>query len=115
MMPVTASLQWHFMPMSPLDVYIGGGAGWVRFSDLKGSSDLADLDIDRVRFKSRTAAMAQAGLTLGSWRGLGLNVDAKYIDAKTKSTATFTDGSKSTERELKVAPWLWSAGLRWRF
>lgn len=115
MMPLTASLQFHFTPLSPLDVYLGGGAGWLRLGDLKGTSDLADLDIDRVRFKSRTAAMGQAGLTIGSWRGVGLNIDAKYIDAKTKSEATFTDGSTSTQHQLRLSPWLWSAGLRWRF
>lgn len=115
MMPVTGSLQFHLAPISLFDLYLGGGAAWVRLSDLKGSPDLSDLDVDRVRFDHRTGPMGQAGLTFGSWRGVGLNIDAKYIDVKTRSQATFTDGTTSNKREINLSPWLWSAGLRWRF
>ena len=115
MMPITASLLFHLAPMAWADVYAGGGAAWVRFSDMKSSPALAALDIDRVKFDSDAAAMAQVGAAFGSWRGVGLNVDARYANIKTKSRASFTDQTTSTPIELKVSPWLLSAGIRVRF
>ena len=115
MMPVTASLLFHLAPASWIEMYAGGGGAWVEFRDLKASPGLAGIDVERVKFKSGSGPMAQAGVTLGSWRGVGFNVDAKYLDVDIESQATFSDQTTSKPLKMDINPWLLSAGVRFRF
>jgi outer membrane protein W len=113
MMPVTATAQFHFLHNSRIDPYVGAGAAYVHFSRLQ-SSALSSVSVDSIRFKNRTAALANAGLNIGLVNRVALLLDAKYIPIKAKGSANFTTGAPES-LDLKLNPLIVAAGLRFRF
>ena len=113
MVPITGTLQFHFLPGTRFDPYVGAGAARVLFRDLR-SATLAGIGVDRIQLRDKNTFLANAGLTLGLTDRFGVFVDAKYLPLKTSAVAL--SGTTAIDRlDLRVNPFLFSTGLRLRF
>lgn len=111
MMPVTAVLQYHFAPNGFIDPYIGGGAAYVIFDDIKENG----IDgINSIDFKDDVGFAVNAGLGIRLSERLGLNVDAKYVPLESNARAVVIAGDES-EGRVDISPIIVSAGLSLRF
>lgn len=113
MIPLTAILQWHFIPKGAIDPYIGGGAAYVLFDNANNASDLGN-GISRIKYKDDAGLALNAGLTFGLSRGLAITVDGKYVPLKSSATAEYVTGPNSTTR-VKINPAILTTGLDFRF
>jgi outer membrane protein W len=108
MMPVTATLQWHFARAARFDVYAGGGAAYVRSNSLH-SSDLDTVGVGRVDIKSKIGWTGLGGVSYSLMHPLAVAAEARYISYRPDS------GPSDARVRLDLSPVLYSVGLRWRF
>ncbi|HVY06579.1 MAG TPA: OmpW family outer membrane protein [Burkholderiales bacterium] len=101
-LPVNLLLQYHFAPNGGIRPYIGAGGNYTHFYDVDIASGLADVDRDRF------GPVAQAGLDIPLGKTLLLNLDVKKIWVD-------TDVSGIVNGNLKLDPWVYGAGLGFRF
>ncbi|GEM_PF-6382416 len=102
----SAVVQWHLAPHGKLDPYIGAGYARMNFSDLH-SGDLTTAGSGDIRIDDTNGAVGNAGVRWNLHPHIGVVFDAKYVSAKPKA---------GTDRvELKLNPWVASAGVRFRF
>jgi outer membrane protein len=114
-LPPTFSMQYHFLPDSTIQPYVGAGINYTTFfstdveqvlTDLTGVTDI-DLD-DSFGF----ALQLGADWTFGN-RWL-LNVDLRWIDIESDLTAS--DGAISEEvGTVKIDPWVYSINVGYTF
>ncbi len=114
-LPPTFSMQYHFLPDSTIQPYVGAGVNYTTFfstdveqvlTDLTGITDI-DLD-DSFGF----ALQLGADWTFGN-RWL-LNVDLRWIDIESDLTAS--DGTVSEEvGTVKIDPWVYSINVGYTF
>jgi outer membrane protein len=114
-LPPTFSMQYHFLPDSTIQPYVGAGLNYTTFfstdveqvlTDLTGITDI-DLD-DSFGF----ALQLGADWTFGN-RWL-LNFDLRWIDIESDLTAS--DGVASEEiGTVKIDPWVYSINVGYTF
>jgi outer membrane protein len=114
-LPPTFSLQYHFLPDSTFQPYVGAGVNYTTFfstdvtqtlTDLTG---ITDIDLD----DSFGLALQFGGDFLLGDRWL-INVDVRWIDIE--SDLTVSDGLVSAEfGTVKIDPWVYSVNLGFRF
>ena len=112
--PITAALQWHPSSDGTLDWYVGAGAMYLTLGSLE-APDLAAIGIEGVKLDDKFGAMVNAGLAFRITRLMAIDADVKYAPIKTSSRAQFDNGSRSESADIRIAPLLFSAGLRIRF
>jgi opacity protein-like surface antigen len=105
----SATLQWHLAPKGTFDPYIGAGYARMSFDDLN-SADLTGSGIGTIQIKDKDGFMANGGINWNLHPHIGLALDAKYLQAKPKAS-----GASGDVVELKLNPWIVSAGVRFRF
>jgi outer membrane protein W len=117
MLTLTGILQFHFAPGATIDPYIGAGAAYVLFDDLKDPRNISDVHFSQIDFKDDAGLALNAGVDLGLSRHLGLFVDGKYVPVRSSATALFAGsaGSGSTFTDIKANPVIVSAGVSLRF
>src|SRR5438093_3442156 len=97
MTPIAMNLLFHPNPRGVFDVYLGGGAAYVRFSDLgriRGGSE---------RIPDQVTWNAEIGLDIKFGDGrFGLNLNGSYLDAR---------ASEGYSREIDVLPFNLGATL----
>jgi outer membrane protein len=113
MIPLTAVLQWHFIPSGRIDPYIGAGAAYILFDDVRNPSDLGN-SVQRINFKDDVGLALNAGIGIGLTDRFGITVDGKYVPIKSSATAVFVTGP-DTEARVKINPVIFSAGLTFKF
>lgn len=117
MIPLTALLQFHFLPGSFVDPYIGGGGAYLLMRN-KTNLDTNAAGVRSVSYDNRFGGAVQGGLMFG-FGSVGLNLDAKYLPLKVRSDARLATGPGttivSTRGETKINPWLFSVGLSFGF
>ena len=81
-LPPTLSLQYHFLPDSDFQPYVGVGVNYTLFfdEDTKGALSGADLELD-----DSWGLAAQAGMDFDVAPNWFLNVDVRYIDIDAKA------------------------------
>jgi outer membrane protein len=114
MVPFTAALQYHFAPAGRFDFYLGAGAAYVVFDDVI-SDELIANDVRAIEFDDELGVLANAGISIGAFGNLTVNVDAKYIDLEPEASVAFERGDFVSERAIEFSPLLVSAGIGWRF
>lgn len=114
MMPLTAVLQFHLLPRSGFDPYVGVGAAYVIFDDIEGSEDLDEVNIDAIDFDDDVGLVLNAGVSWALSRGFGLYLDGKYVPIESAARAVFTQGP-GQETDIEINPLMLSAGLSFRF
>ncbi|HUP45289.1 MAG TPA: OmpW family outer membrane protein [Thermoanaerobaculia bacterium] len=114
MIPITATLQFHLLPGSRFDPYVGVGAGYVIFQDIEDRNDLDEIDFDRIDFEDDVGLVLNAGVRIGFTRNLGLYLDAKYMPLEAAATAVFP-GGENAGQEIEINPLILAAGLSFSF
>lgn len=114
MIPITATLQFHFNPAGRFDPYIGAGAAYVLFDDLDSEDDLDDLDIDSIELEDDAGFVANAGVSIDLTRTFALVLDAKYVPVSSAATAVFASGP-GVATDVDINPLILSAGLSLQF
>jgi outer membrane protein len=106
-LPPTLLAQYHFMPGTTFDPYVGAGLNLTLISsvDLKvpgvGSLDLS---------KSSVGYALQLGADFNVDKQWFVNVDAKYV-----TIGADVKAGGATVSKVKVDPFLYSIGAGWRF
>jgi outer membrane protein len=114
-LPPTFSVQYHFLPDSMIQPYVGAGLNYTTFFSTKVTQDLTDLtgvtDVD-LDDSFGLALQLGADWTFGN-RWL-LNVDLRWIDIESDLTAS--DGVESAELgKVKIDPWVYSINVGYSF
>jgi outer membrane protein W len=108
--PATLGLQYHFVPESRWDPYVGAGAAYVTASNFE-SKDLDNLGAGVIELDNKFSWFANAGVGYRFGKQLGVALDVRYIDYGPTSTSSATGGTE----DLKLSPLVTSLGLRVRF
>jgi outer membrane protein W len=114
MIPITGVLQWHFIPSGFVDPYIGGGAAYVLFDNLRDFRDVGNLGVNQINFKDDVGFVANAGLGFNFSPHWGVTADAKYVPVKSSATAVFVTGPNQSQK-VKINPVMFSGGLTLHF
>ncbi|HXI11086.1 MAG TPA: OmpW family outer membrane protein [Thermoanaerobaculia bacterium] len=112
--PLTATLQFHFAPQARFDPYIGAGAAYVLFDNVENGRSLGSADVRSIDLDDDVGLVLNGGLTIKFSRLFGLNLDAKYVPTKSSARAVFATGP-GQDSEIEVNPLMISAGLRLTF
>jgi outer membrane protein len=112
MMPVTGVVQWHFAPHGFIDPYIGAGAAYVLFDDVK---DNGLSGLQSINFKDDAGLAVNAGLSIRLGNRFGINVDGKYVPLESNAKATVLGTGQTSESKVDISPIIVSAGLSMRF
>jgi outer membrane protein len=114
-LPPTFSLQYHFLPDSTIQPYVGAGVNYTTFFStsveqvLTDALGITDIDLDD---SFGFALQLGADWTFGN-RWL-LNVDLRWIDIESDLTAS--DGTTSQEvGTVKIDPWVYSINVGYTF
>ncbi|MGZ8812045.1 MAG: OmpW/AlkL family protein [Thermoanaerobaculia bacterium] len=114
MIPLTAVLQWHFIPKGRIDPYIGAGAAYILFDQLGNADDVNNLGFSRIDFKDDAGLALNAGVGIGLTNNLAITLDGKYVPLKSSATAVYAVGPNTTTK-VDINPVIFSAGLTLRF
>ena len=117
MLTLTGIVQFHFAPTGKIDPYIGAGAAYVLFDDLKDARNISDVHFSEINFKDDAGLALNAGLDIGLTPHFGLVIDGKYVPIRSSATANFAGsaGSGSTRTDIKSNPVILSGGVRISF
>ena len=113
--PLTAGIQYHFRRERRVDPYVGVGAAYILFDELKDVEALNQRDVESIELDDEVGFMANAGVSVGFLKRFALNLDAKYIELKPEATVTFERGDFVAVKRIEFSPVLISAGVAWRF
>jgi outer membrane protein W len=112
--PISLLFQLHSNPQGTVDLHVGAGAAIVIIKDIANTPELQLLGVQAIRFHDRIAPAADAGLDLHLTPHWALTIAARYLDIRSKTTATYADGTQETAglalKQLSVG-----AGLACRF
>lgn len=111
MTPLTAVIQFHFIPKGFIDPYLGGGASYVLFDNIDGPGNLG---VSKINFKRDVGFVADGGVQLALGHSLTLIADGKYVPLRASTTAVYTAGGQTVSK-FKINPAIFSAGLAFRF
>ena len=114
MIPITATLQYHFSPDSRFDPYVGAGAAYVLFDELDAADDLDDVDLTAIDFDDDVGFVLNAGFSFDFTPNLALYVDGKYVPVSSSATARFATGP-GQETDVDINPLILGVGLGWQF
>ena len=107
MLPLTASLQYHFKPEERFDYYIGAGAAYLLFDRFEQADDI---DFEEIDFGDDAGFMLQGGF---SWRLKGafaITGDVKYVPFEDSVNV-----SGATPLDIDLNPVILSAGGSYHF
>ncbi len=114
MIPITGILQWHLAPTAFIDPYIGAGAAYVLFDNLKDFSDVGNVGVNQINFKDDVGLALNAGIGFNFSPHIGITGDVKYVPVKSSATAVFATGPNQSQK-IKINPVMASAGLTFHF
>jgi outer membrane protein W len=115
MIPLTATLQFHLLPNSRIDPYVGAGVGYVLFDQVDRASDVTGINVDAIDFDDDFGYVLNGGVSVGLTRNLALNVEAKYMPLESSANVVFAGTTPAQQIDIEVNPMIVSAGLSLRF
>ncbi len=110
LLPPTLTAQWHFLPQSAVNPYVGAGINYTFFYGVKGSTLPI---ITSTHYSDNVGAALQAGADVklsGNWY---FNVDVKKLFLETDVTLGTALGQ--VKAKVNLDPWLIGAGIGYRF
>lgn len=107
--PPTLMLQWHFMPEAQVRPYAGIGVNYTRLSSVKLNVP-APVNLPLDLENSSLGLALGAGFDVKLSERLFLNFDVKKVRLRSDVIA-----GGATVSQVKLDPWLFGAGLGWRF
>lgn len=114
MIPITGILQWHFAPSGFIDPYLGAGAAYVIFDNLRNFRDVGNVGVNQINFKDDAGLALNGGIGINFSPRVGLTGDIKYVPLKSSATAVFVTGPNQSQR-VKINPVMGSIGLTFHF
>ena len=123
-LPPTVSVQYHFMPDSGFQPYVGLGLNWTTFSDEEFVAGLAtplqDIGFESLSIDDSWGVAAQVG---GDWTfgdHWALNFDVRWINIESDVNITIVDPVDPTLVDTSTAkfsldPWVYSINLGYHF
>lgn len=112
LIPVTATLQYHFAPDSMIDPYVGAGAMYILFGDLS-EGKAGDLAVDEIE-SDDLGYLFNFGLNVELTEQLGFILDAKYVPSG-GSARGILNNQQGTETHIRMSPIVVSTGISYRF
>ncbi|MGO3741564.1 OmpW/AlkL family protein [Kerstersia sp.] len=106
-LPPTLSLQWHFLPDSTVQPYVGVGLNYTTFFDTKARGDIAG---NKLRLSDSWGVAAQVGVDVALDKNWFINADVRYIDI---SSNVKLNGDKIGK--AKIDPWVGTLAIGYRF
>ncbi|RMX05006.1 OmpW family protein [Corticibacter populi] len=106
-LPPTLSLQWHFLPQSTIQPYVGLGVNYTRFFSTKARGPLAG---SRLKLDDSWGLAGQLGVDIKIDDKWFFTTDVRYIDI---SSDVKLNGEKIGK--AKIDPWTLSVGVGYRF
>jgi len=106
-LPPTLSLQWHILPDSMVQPYIGVGINYTKFFDTKAEGALKGSDL---KMGDSWGVAAQLGADIKINERWFMNADIRYIDIKSK--VKLNGEHIGTAR---IDPWVLTMGVGYRF
>lgn len=108
-LPPTLTAQWHFLPESTVNPYVGLGVNLTLLSSVSLTvPGVGALDLD----SSSVGAAAQAGVDIKVADHWFVNLDVKYVGL-TSDVKLKANGAKVSS--VQVNPMLYGAGVGYRF
>ncbi|AZY50624.1 OmpW/AlkL family protein [Bordetella avium] len=106
-LPPTLSLQWHFLPDSTVQPYVGVGLNYTHFFDTQARGALAGSNL---KLKDSWGLAGQVGVDVKLSERWFLNADLRYIDISSKVKL---DGERIGT--ARINPWVATVGVGYRF
>ena len=103
-LPPTLSAQYHFTPKDSFRPYVGAGLNYTTFFDETPTAVISSISLD-----DSFGLAVQGGFDVDINKDWFANVDLRYINIET--TATTNLGTV----DVKINPWVFSAGVGMRF
>jgi outer membrane protein len=115
MMPLTATLQFHFNPDGRFDPYLGAGLAYVLFDDVEGEA-LDDIGLDSIDFEDDYGYVANAGVSIDLTESFAINLDAKYVPVSAAARGVIAGDEEFTDEvDFDVNPFILAAGVSLQF
>jgi len=110
--PPALTLQYHFNSMGHFKPYVGAGVQYIAFFDEgTGANNLGASSVD---IDNAFGFMLQAGADVSLGGGWYLNADVKKTWLNTDAT-WHNAGPGTVRADVDLDPWIFSAGLGYRF
>lgn len=106
-LPPTLSLQWHFLPDSQVQPYVGIGVNYTHFFDTKARGALDGSDL---KLGDSWGLAGQVGMDIKLNDRWFLNADLRYIDISSKVKL---NGQRIGT--ARIDPWVATVGVGYRF
>ena len=114
MIPITAVLQFHFIPDGIIDPYIGAGAAYIVFGgDVRDEGNAGNLALDDIEGDD-LGLVINGGVSFRLGSNFAIVGDVKYVPTSSAARAVLNN-DEGTETDLEVSPIIVSAGLSLRF
>ncbi|MCD0502083.1 OmpW/AlkL family protein [Bordetella petrii] len=106
-LPPTLSLQWHFLPDSTVQPYVGVGINYTHFFDTQTRGALSGSEL---KLSDSWGLAGQVGVDVRLNERWFLNADLRYIDISSKVKL---DGQRIGT--ARIDPWVATVGVGYRF
>lgn len=106
-LPPTLSLQWHFLPDSTVQPYVGIGLNYTHFFDTQTTGALSGSDL---KLKDSWGLAGQVGVDIKLSERWFMNADLRYIDISSKVKL---NGERIGT--ARIDPWVATIGVGYRF
>ena len=116
-LPATVTLKYHLPLAGGIKPYIGAGPSVFFYIDERQGATLQTLNPGgKLSMDNKVGVAVQAGVDIPlSDSGLGLSLDAKKYWVNTTLHVRNAGGTEVLQTEHKIAPWVVSAGVAYRF
>jgi outer membrane protein len=113
--PPALTLQYHFTGMGAFEPYVGAGVQYINFFDT-GTGDNV-LGATKVDIDAAWGFTLQAGVDVSIGNGWSLNADVKktWLDTTVTWHNNATLGGLNVVGDADLDPWIFSAGVGYRF
>jgi outer membrane protein len=114
-LPPTFSIQYHFLPDSAFQPYVGAGVNWTTFLSTDVTQEFTDLlGVTSLDLDDSFGLALQLGADWVFGNNWLVNVDFRWINIETD--ATISDGTTSTEiGTVAIDPYVYSINIGYRF
>lgn len=113
--PPALTLQYHFTSMGSFKPYVGAGVQYIDFFDTGTGANL--IGATKVDIDAAWGFTLQAGVDVSLGNGWSLNADVKktWLDTTVTWHNAAVAGGVNVVGDADVDPWIFSAGLGYRF
>ncbi|MGE3529266.1 MAG: OmpW family protein [Methyloceanibacter sp.] len=113
--PPALTLQYHFANMGSFKPYVGAGVQYINFFDTGTGNNV--LGATKVDIDDAWGFTLQAGVDVSIGNGWSLNADVKktWLDTTVTWRNNAALGGVNVVGDADVDPWIFSAGLGYRF